>query len=519
MEFGSRSVIRRTNKKQDTSNVLQDSSNIQHVTIVVDETDNYNLSFYNQPPSEVITVEEFQKLGMERMNVLRELESLKEKYAADPRKYMEQFIEEVGRIEPFFTNGLLSSQLREARRKDRIAHFILRLAFCQSQEMSQWFVKQETELFRMRFQLEAPSKMLQFLKANNINPQEVNENEKSKMLKDLSQALTIPQDSLPKSAIFKVCLIFFFIIFFTFLVNCWDVIDLFAGHRLYLKEGLAYISSNELISLVAPQFKENINSSLDNARKKVGAILMQQRLVPLLRHIVGTGISKLGNRDQSSGSSVAPEDLDTLAIESFPLCMQEIHSHLRKEHHLRYNARNQYGLFLKGIGLSLEGALDFFRSEFTKRMDGDQFTKQYRYNIRHMYGMEGNRIDKKPLSCSSIILGAAPNGIDCHGCPFRHMESELLTKKLNNIGFNEDQVAEIMYSSKCHRYDKACTKYFEFVHKIPDLEELITHPNQYYSLSRKARRGELIIKNEEVVDEEIPEINDNLEEMEMWEEE
>jgi len=52
-------------------------------------------------------------------------------------------------------------------------------------------------------------------------------------------------------------------------------------------------------------------------------------------------------RDQSSGSFVAPEDLDTLAIESFPLCMQEIHSHLRKEHHLRYNARNQYGLFLK----------------------------------------------------------------------------------------------------------------------------------------------------------------------------
>jgi len=79
-------------------------------------------------------------------------------------------------------------------------------------------------------------------------------------------------------------------------VNCWDVIELFAGHRLYLKEGLAYISSNELISLVAPQFKENINSSLDTARKKVGAILMQQRLVPLLRHIVGTGTSKHENR-------------------------------------------------------------------------------------------------------------------------------------------------------------------------------------------------------------------------------
>ena len=36
---------------------------------------------------------------------------------------------------------------------------------------------------------------------------------------------------------------------------------------------------------------------------------------------------------------------------------------------------------------------------------------------------------------------------------------------------------------------KACTKYFEFVHKIPELEDLITHPNQYYSLSRKMRGG------------------------------
>ena len=91
MEFGN-SVIRRTNKIQDIS-VLHDTSKIQHVTIVVDETDNYNLSMYTQPPFEVITVEEFQELGMKRMVVLRELESLKEKYAADPRKYLEQFIE------------------------------------------------------------------------------------------------------------------------------------------------------------------------------------------------------------------------------------------------------------------------------------------------------------------------------------------------------------------------------------------------------------------------------------------
>ena len=54
------------------------------------------------------------------------------------------------------------------------------------------------------------------------------------------------------------------------------------------------------------------------------------------------------------------------------MCMQELHQSLREHHHLRHWGRQQYGLFLKGIGLSLEEALKFWRSEFTKLMDGDK---------------------------------------------------------------------------------------------------------------------------------------------------
>ena len=52
--------------------------------------------------------------------------------------------------------------------------------------------------------------------------------------------------------------------------------------------------------------------------------------------------------------------------------MQELHSALRQHHHLRHWGRMQYGLFLKGIGLSLEGALQFWRSELSRIMDGDK---------------------------------------------------------------------------------------------------------------------------------------------------
>jgi len=52
--------------------------------------------------------------------------------------------------------------------------------------------------------------------------------------------------------------------------------------------------------------------------------------------------------------------------------MKRLHVVLRSEHHLKYQARQQYGLFLKGAGLSLEQALVFWRSEFTKKMDADK---------------------------------------------------------------------------------------------------------------------------------------------------
>ena len=49
------------------------------------------------------------------------------------------------------------------------------------------------------------------------------------------------------------------------------------------------------------------------------------------------------------------------------------------------------GLFLKSIGMALEQALAFWKQEFTRKITEDQFQRQYAYNVRHMYGMEGGR--------------------------------------------------------------------------------------------------------------------------------
>ena len=96
-----------------------------------------------------------------------------------------------------------------------------------------------------------------------------------------------------------------------------------------------------------------------------------------------------------------PAQIPELAKQNFPLCMKSmqevleisylfIHIYLfhpqvlQTTHHIKYKSRLQYGLFLKGIGLTLEDALKFFRGEFTKKGDTDidKFEKEYSYGIR-----------------------------------------------------------------------------------------------------------------------------------------
>lgn len=67
-----------------------------------------------------------------------------------------------------------------------------------------------------------------------------------------------------------------------------------------------------------------------------------------------------------------------LSQESYPLCMQMLHNHLKTKHHLKHDGRMQYGLFLKGIGVSLEESMKFWRLQFAKGgVDNDKVYNQH----------------------------------------------------------------------------------------------------------------------------------------------
>ncbi|EPY73223.1 hypothetical protein CB1_025522025 [Camelus ferus] len=80
---------------------------------------------------------------------------------------------------------------------------------------------------------------------------------------------------------------------------------------------------------------------------------------------------------QGNAGKISLDQIDSLSTKSFPPCMRQLHKALRENHHLRHGGRMQYGLFLKGIGLTLEQALQFWKQEFVRgKMDPDKWVQR-----------------------------------------------------------------------------------------------------------------------------------------------
>lgn len=147
----------------------------------------------------------------------------------------------------------------------------------------------------------------------------------------------------------------------------------------------------------------------------------------------------MSESDNKVTGKISLKDIDFHARKSFPPCMANLHTNVKKHAHLKHWGRLQYGMFLKGIGLSVEENIQFFKKEFTRKIDADKFDKAYSYNIRHFYGKEGKRADYQPWSCTKVMKNAPPGVGEYHGCPFKTFKEDNLNDFLiSNYGLSKD---------------------------------------------------------------------------------
>lgn len=69
---------------------------------------------------------------------------------------------------------------------------------------------------------------------------------------------------------------------------------------------------------------------------------------------------------KGNNNMITPENIDQVASKSMPLCMRRLHTTLRKDHKLKHAGRQQYWLFLKGAGMSLDDNVKFMQVKLWK---------------------------------------------------------------------------------------------------------------------------------------------------------
>lgn len=253
---------------------------------------------------------------------------------------------------------------------DQISHFILRAAYSLDEEKRRWFLNHESQLFKFRLESvtkDTPKKLAQSCKMFQLTPLSPKEQqEKIQLLRML----------LPKKDVAASKDLVFYKVPFT------QALDLVAKRQCIVERGFAYIPSTKVISILGGKFRMHLSAALAHLAQHGiypnGGSSESERLEPLLKNMnscllesepsEGEGLSSF------QASQVTPGNLPKL-VKHMPLCMRNMQNGLKKDKKLRYHGRLQYGLFVKGAGLSLEESMQFFQKSFSN-LTPEQFQKE-----------------------------------------------------------------------------------------------------------------------------------------------
>lgn len=399
------------------------------------------------------------------------------------------------------SNSAQRAPLFDERRRDEASHYILRLAFCgavpndnlglldaetlsSAENGRRWFVNQEVALLRYRFEVlaEIGKERDEFIKyaiglIAKKSPETIRIVSPAELDVILDQLRILYPNADRHSSFYNVP---------------WELVpDMVAKRSVLMYRGRAYVPYEKCVSIIYNFYKEELERSLEAIAREI-PFLRDDRIVPLLEALRRCDYSLDASMASSSSGLVdqlTAGDIDKASVH-FPLCMQHLHRNLRADRHLKFNGRQQYGLFLKSIGLSLSEALIFWRTAFLPKYSVEQFNKDYAYNVRHNYGQEGKRANYTSYSCGKICSGSAASG-EYHGCPFKHAGSaERLTNILslytgpNGVKLSEPQIKEVVdLAVKESHYQVACTRVFEYTRPVKPRPEVVTHPHLFYEAS------------------------------------
>ena len=163
------------------------------------------------------------------------------------------------------------------RRKDHISHFILRLAYCRTEELRRWFVTHETDLFKYRwshYKKHAVEEIDSFMSASGLNYEAISEEEKE-----------AKRDKLRNSAAYGYGQGWQFETETYYKVAWLEAMDLVRTRRVFLEKGFAYIPATEILSLIVGVFRSKLSHNLVLTCRALPALEDDTRLVNMVQNL------------------------------------------------------------------------------------------------------------------------------------------------------------------------------------------------------------------------------------------
>lgn len=302
------------------------------------EVDTPTLFYYSKPPKGSIDLSQAQDLIEERLNILSVFDEmrvepafgklnsvyflmLKEKVLDSPSKFGSNFIKasQLSRSEN-------STKKVNARNRDIISHFLLRLYYCRNDELKAWLIDRETDLLKFRLMSVDTNEITKLIESNDLDFEKVSEEEKLRLERDVNF------NGFEKNFnIYKVAFD--------------QALYLIRTRRVYLEKGFAYIMSSDMIILLCQRFRLELSICLGNLRRVLPKFEEDKRIISGIHacHIKMNSSKKLTAK--SSGEtkeSITADQIENLSKQYYPLCMNVLHQNLRKSHHLKHYARDHY---------------------------------------------------------------------------------------------------------------------------------------------------------------------------------
>jgi DNA primase large subunit len=380
-------------------------------------------------------------------------------------------------VEPKLRKLFMRANISTAR-DDIDSHYILRLAQCETDAMRTVFRRLESLLFKVKCKYFAKQTLQAYLQNSGVVFDKFNLDDPSHPIPPLVRSYleSLALKYTPNVAVYRL----------VFGPSTYDLVH--RRERVVVSQGYVYLRHEDIADVIVAKFDTDLSRGLSSLWRERRDLSLPE--VDAMLHALQAEDSSQYNPSQVMGA-ITKEQIPLLSEVSFPPCMTRLYDSGKRDSHLRHMGRLQFGLFLKGCGLSMDAALAFWRELFSKKFTAERFDKDYAYNIRHVYGAEGKRQETSGFGCAKIIQSAVGQG-EYHGCPFRHERSKdrlaaIVEKRLRKVDaplLGGTATAEIVDLAVQGHAQLACACLFKRSHGGTELEVGVRHPNEYFDKSR-----------------------------------